>query len=163
MNLIFKFKIILFYINMKKAQKLDKKKEKKFKDISQILNVLNKYGNLSFEKYSPLEFSIKDIDLSFVLITDRLKFFKDYINNNIETQAFGIFVLFAFSSLFIGKNDLKFNNLNKKLKYFNILLKYIETKQMDKINGDLINFFEELEDDIGKKELKLFENIFQNK
>ena len=147
---------------MKSSEVLKTEKSEELVEKSEIVKALNDYGKIVFEVYEPLEINDEQLDIIFYLVDERVKFIKNYIIENSGDQALGLFVLFAYRALFVGKFDLKCENLDKKMKYFHLLLNFIKYKKMQIIEKKLIQYLKELENDINNKVLKLFEKVLQN-
>lgn len=147
---------------MKSSEVLKTEKSEELVEKSEIVKALNDYGKIVFEVYEPLEINDEQLDIIFYLVDERVKFIKNYIIENSGDQALGLFVLFAYRALFVGKFDLKCENLDKKMKYFHLLLNFIKYKKMKIIEKKLIQYLKELENDINNKVLKLFEKVLQN-
>ena len=144
---------------MKNSQQPTNMIEEQYKDKSFIIDALNSYGDLSIENYSPLVISENDLTILFDLATNRLKYIKETIQFNKDENVFGTFVFFAFKALFIGKDDLKTDNLLEKIDYFNVILEYADTEEINSVLRDFIN---DLGKNIGKKEKELFKKQFTN-
>ena len=144
---------------MKNSQQPTNMIEEQYKDKSFIIDALNSYGDLSIENYSPLVISENDLTILFDLATNRLKYIKETIQFNKDENVFGTFVFFAFKALFIGKDDLKTDNLIEKIDYFNVILEYADTEEINSVLRDFIN---DLGKNIGKKEKELFKKQFTN-
>lgn len=124
-----------------------------------IFEILNTLGEFSITNYTPLKIDEDDYHILIDLAKERLRYIKDTIQYDYEPNVFGIFAIFAFKSLFIGANDLKIEEINQKITYFNIILKYADTEE---IEPELEKFIKSLEKNINDKEKKLFKEMFTN-
>ena len=124
-----------------------------------IFKILNTLGECFIKNYTPLEIFEDDYYILIDLAKERLRYIKETIEYNYESNVFGIFAIFAFKSLFIGANDLKIEEINQEITYFNIILKYADTK---KIEPELQEFIKSLEKNINDKEKKLFKKMCTN-
>ena len=80
-----------------------------------IINALNSFGKIGIENYSPLKANLDDFCILFDIIKERLRYIKSTIELNNPPGNFGNLVYYPFNTLFIGKYDLKIENLNKKM------------------------------------------------
>jgi len=124
-----------------------------------IFKILNTLGDFCIKNYTPLKIDEDDYHVLIDLAKERLRYIKETIEYNYKSNVLGIFATFAFKSLFIGTNDLKFEEINQKITYFNIILEYADT---EKIDPKLKEFIKSLEKNINDKEKKLFKKIFTN-
>ena len=124
-----------------------------------IFEILNTLGEFSITNYTPLKIDEDDYHILIDLAKERLRYIKDTIQYDYEPNVFGIFAIFAFKSLFIGANDLKIEEINQKITYFNIILKYADT---GKIEAELQELIKSTEKNINDKEKKLFKEMFTN-
>ena len=93
---------------MKSSEVLKTEKSEELVEKSEIVKALNDYGKIFFEVYEPLEINAEQLDIIFYLVDERVKFMKNYIIENSGDQALGLFVLFAYRALFVGKFALKY-------------------------------------------------------
>ena len=122
---------------------------------AQIIELLNIYGSFSIsDNYTPLDINSTNPDVLFEITKSRLEYIKEIIELIHKRTDLGIFVYYAFKALFIGINDLKFDdNLNERKNYFNIILQcYMDNK----MTQEMIKIVNELRENIGEKEQELF-------
>ena len=134
---------------------------------SEILGLLNDFGEMAIENYSPLDVTIRDLNIMFELIQERFRFIKETIDFN-TPKSLASLAIFSFKSLFIGENDIKIDNIEQKNEYFQVILIYGIERSFELIQKELINFIKELEVDAKKNKFYndkikyLFGNVFTN-
>lgn len=134
---------------------------------SEVLYLLNDFGELAIENYTRLDVSKSDFNIMFELIQERYRYIKENIDFNTPNTLASLAV-FSFKSLFIGENDIIIDNIERKKEYFQLILIYSINNSLDLIKKSLITFIKELELDVKKNQFYndkikyLFGNVFKN-
>ena len=134
---------------------------------SQVIDLLNNFGENAVKNYSPFKITSDDFFALFELTKEQFRHIKETIDFNTPGK-FGSLVTFAFKALFIGKNDIKMDNIEQNMEYFQLILIYIMEGKIETIKNYLIDFIEKLRTNIkakqflGEKIKSLFEKIFTN-
>ena len=84
---------------------------------SQVIDLLNNFGENAVKNYSPLKITSDDFFALFELTKEQFRHIKETIDFNTPGK-FGSLVTFAFKALFIGKNDIKMDNIEQKYGIF---------------------------------------------
>ena len=130
---------------------LDEQIETEYKRRATIIESLNKFGNLVIPQYKPLKYSIQDDFVLFKYARERLKYFQDYLENDSE-NSFDHLCCFCFTALFLGDEDFKYENLEERIKYFDVILNCKENK--DDPNQPI--FLKALIDDVNTKNYSFY-------
>lgn len=157
--IIYKFLNIIIFIYMKAIREKTKQIKEEYEIKYSIFKILNTLGEFSIKNYTPLKIDEDDYHVLIDLTKERLRYIKETIEYNYKSNVLGIFATFAFKSLFIGTNDLKIEEINQKITYFNFILEYADTEKIDPKLQEIIKC---LEKNINDKEKKLFKKIFTN-
>lgn len=148
------------------GKELEDRWQKEFMDKSKIINLLNKFGTFGIKNYQPLEYSIEDDFVLFKLAKERMRYIQDYLEDDCENSLQHL-SCFAFRALFLGTYDFKKEDVDEKIKYFQVIIDYllnIESKEqlnllnslMDKINSKYKGNLLELLDKIVHKQFFIF-------
>jgi len=97
----------------------------KYMKIIDCLNAFEKYINEEF--CCPLSFDIRDKFVVFVLAKKKIEFIKENLLNPDSLESFALKV---FELLFIGKSNFNYDQLDKKVNLFQIILKSLMEKPM---------------------------------
>jgi len=141
--------------------------QKEFSLKSGIFNLLNDFGEMVIEDYYPLKVTEEDFFVLFELIKEQFKYIKESIDFN-APGTFGNLVTFAFKALFIGENDIKIDNIEQNMEYFELILIYSVEKNIEPIKLNLMAFINNLTENnkskkfLGNKIITLFNEIFTN-
>mgnify|MGYP006873058738 CR=1 FL=1 len=141
--------------------------EDEFSFKSEIIDLLNDFGESAVDNYSPLIITKGDFFALFELTKEQFRHIKETIDFN-TPHVFGCLVTFAFKALFIGENDIKIDNFEQNTDYFQLILIYNIEQKIETIKGQLINFIEKLKENnkakqfLGEKITSLFKKIFTN-
>ncbi len=129
----------------------DKRWKEEFQIKSKIIDLINRIGAVSIKEYDPLKVTFQDDFVLFPYAIERIKYIIDYLENkNIDIINYASCT--AFFCLFLGANDFKLNNIDGKIKYFEEIVNFLETRKESEIFNDL-----QQPDDL----LILYENLFQ--
>lgn len=129
----------------------DKRWKEEFQIKSKIIDLINRIGAVSIKEYDPLKVTFQDDFVLFPYAIERIKYIIDYLENkNIDIINYASCT--AFFCLFLGANDFKLNNIDRKIKYFEEIVNFLETRKESEIFNDL-----QQPDDL----LILYENLFQ--
>ena len=129
----------------------DKRWKEEFQIKSKIIDLINRIGAASIKEYDPLKVTFQDDFVLFPYAIERIKYIIDYLENkNIDIINYASCT--AFFCLFLGANDFKLNNIDRKIKYFEEIVNFLETRKESEIFNDL-----QQPDDL----LILYENLFQ--
>ena len=128
----------------------DKRWKEEFQIKSKIIDLINRIGAVSIKEYDPLKVTFQDDFVLFPYAIERIKYIIDYLENkNIDIINYASCT--AFFCLFLGANDFKLNNIDRKIKYFEEIVNFLETRKESEIFNDL-----QQPDDL----LILYENLF---
>ena len=141
--------------------------EDEFSFKSEIIDLLNDFGESVVDNYSPLTITKGDFFALFDLAKEQLRHIKETIYFN-TPRVFGCLVTFAFKALFIGENDIKIDNIEQNTDYFRLILIYNIEEKIETIKDQLIDSIEKLKANekakqfLGEKITSLFKKIFTN-
>ena len=128
----------------------DKRWKEEFQIKSKIIDLINRIGAVSIKEYDPLKVTFQDDFVLFPYAIERIKYIIDYLENkNIDIINYASCT--AFFCLFLGANDFKLNDIDRKIKYFEEIVNFLETRKESEIFNDL-----QQPDDL----LILYENLF---
>lgn len=143
----------------KVEKELEEKWQKEFRDKSEIINLLNKFGNIVIKNCQPLEYSIEDDFVLFKMASERLRYIQDYFENNSENSIMHL-SCFAFRALFFGTDDFKREGVDEKIKYFQAIIDCLSNIE-NKEQADLLNsLIEKIEPMYKGKLLELLNKLF---
>lgn len=121
-------------------KEIKEKFNKKFIDVTKIVDLLNEFGAISLNKeYEKLTISKEDEFIMFELINSKLNYIIQVLNEDFSFTL-EYFSTFAFKSLFLAEDDIKLDNLEEKLKCFEIIV----TKLKNKDHPDEENFLKKM-------------------
>ena len=112
----------------KEIENIEKEFENEYQNVVKIVDQLNEFGSLLLgDLYSPLLVNRDDKFIYFKLIILKYNYLKDSLEED-RNYSLDYLSTFAFKALFIGDEMLKLDDLDNKLKYFDIILTTLKGK-----------------------------------
>ena len=144
---------------MNGIQEIKNSLKKEFEETFPIIQSLSKYGKIVIRNYKPLQLNEKDNDILFHAIKNEVDYIRKTIELNEGKDVLGVFISFAFKALFLNDNSFKYDNLDKKIDIFDIILQYHKTLVTD---NNIKKYEEVLYKNIGNKEFKFFKDYIKS-
>ena len=147
-------------MELEKVEKeLREKWQQEFTDKSKIIDLLNKFVNTVNKNCQPLEYLKEDDFVLFKLAKERLRYIQDFFEDNSENSTEHL-SCFAFRALFFGMYDFKLENLDERIKHFQVIIDCFSNINNENQTNLLKSLIDKIDEKYKLNLLWLFKELF---